>query len=138
MKVEQIAVFLENRKGRLCKFAQVLYDANINIKGMYIADTTDYGILRVITNDNEKAVKVLKENGFNTTVTELIGFKVSDKPGEMHKVLKLLNDHNVDISYLYSYSEIGSNQVAILIKVEDNEFVSKLLIDNKVEPFIEK
>lgn len=87
MKVEQIAVFLENRKGRLCKFAQVLYDANINIKGMYIADTTDYGILRVITNDNEKAVKVLKENGFNTTVTELIGFKVSDKPGEMHKVL---------------------------------------------------
>ncbi|HHX48873.1 MAG TPA: ACT domain-containing protein [Clostridiales bacterium] len=138
MKVEQIAVFLENRKGRLCKFAQVLYDANINIKGMYIADTTDYGILRVITNDNEKAVKVLKENGFNTTVTELIGFKVSDKPGEMHKVLKLLNDHNVDISYLYSYSEIGSNQAAILIKVEDNEFVSKLLIDNKVEPFIEK
>ncbi|MGI6593870.1 MAG: ACT domain-containing protein [Christensenellales bacterium] len=137
MKVKQIAVFLENRKGRLCDFAKILHEANINIKGMYIADTTDYGILRVITNDNDKAMKVLKENGFNTTVTELIGFKVADKPGEMHKVLKLLNDSNVDISYLYSYSELGSNQAAILIKVEDNDFVSKLLLSNNVEPFIE-
>lgn len=135
MKVNQIAVFLENRSGRLCEFAKILHEANINIKGMYIADTTDYGILRVITNDNEKAVEVLKENGFNTATTELIGFKVSDKPGEMHKVLKLLNDKNIDISYLYSYSELGSNQAAILIKVEDNDYVSKLLLDENIEPF---
>lgn len=135
MKVSQIAVFLENRRGRLCEFAKVLHEANVNIKGMYIADTTDYGILRVITDNNDKAVDVLKSNGFNTATTELIGFKVADKPGEMYKALALLNKHDVDIAYLYSYAELGSKQAAILIKVEDNELTEKLLKDNGFEPF---
>lgn len=134
MKVNQLAVFLENRSGRLCEFAKVLYQAGINIKGMYIADTTDYGILRVITDNNDKAIKVLRKNGFNTATVELIGFRVADKPGEMHKVLKLLSEHSIDISYLYSYSELGSNQAAILIKVEDNDMVARILHENDIEP----
>ena len=78
MYVNQIAVFLENRAGRINEFAACLAKANINIIVMSIADTTDYGILRVITEDNEKAMKVLKEGGFNIVSTYLVGFRVDD------------------------------------------------------------
>lgn len=133
MLINQIAVFLENRSGRICEFARVLKDANINIQTMNIADTTEYGILRAITSDNEKALKTLKENGFNTASTDLIGFKVADKPGEMYKVLKMLEDENINISYLYSYAELGSKQACILLKVDEPEAAIELLNKSKVE-----
>lgn len=133
MLVNQIAVFLENRSGRICEFAKVLKDANINIQTMNIADTAEYGILRAITSDNQKAIQVLKENGFNTAASDLIGFKVADKPGEMYKVLRMFEDENINISYLYSYAEIGSKQACILLKVDCPETAIKLLTKNNIK-----
>ncbi|MDD4120730.1 MAG: hypothetical protein PHG90_04010 [Clostridia bacterium] len=135
MIINQIAVFLENRSGRICEFARVLKDANINIQTMNIADTSEYGILRAITDNNDKAIKVLKENGFNTASTDLIGFQVADKPGEMHKVLQLLDQERINISYLYSYAQVGSKTAAILLKVDFPDLAIKILNQNGVKSF---
>lgn len=127
MFVNQLAVFLENRTGRINEFASCLAKAGINIITMSIADTTDYGILRAITDDNEKAIKVLHENGFNTASTYLVGFEVSDTPGAMQKVLDILNAEKINIGYLYSFVRSMEKKAIILIKVDDNEGVAALL-----------
>lgn len=131
MLVNQLAVFLENKKGRINQFAKVLADANINLVNMSIADTVEYGILRCVTSDNDLALKVLKENGFNVAKTELVGFEVKNIPGEMQKVLRILNDEEINISYLSSYSK-APDKAVILLKVDDNEKVSKILEKNNI------
>ena len=132
MLVNQIAVFLENRKGRICEFSKVLKDADDNIQAMSIADTMEYGILRAITDDNAKAIEVLKANGFNVASTDLVGFKVDDRPGEMYKVLQILDDHKINIAYLYSFARAGAAKSVILLKVDDNDATMRILKESGI------
>ena len=132
MLVNQIAVFLENRKGRICEFSKVLKDADVNIQAMSIADTMEYGILRAITDDNAKAIEVLKANGFNVASTDLVGFKVDDRPGEMYKVLQILDDHKINIAYLYSFARAGAAKSVILLKVDDNDATMRILQESGI------
>lgn len=127
MLVNQISVFLENREGRICEFADVLSKNGINILSMSIADTTDYGILRCITSDNEKAIAALRQRGFNAISTELIGLEVDNTPGEMKKVVEILSEAHINIAYLYSYGCETGAKTLILLKVEDNETAVKIL-----------
>ena len=133
MLVNQIAVFLENRSGRICDFSRVLKEAGVNIQAMSIADTTEYGILRAITDDNQKALAALKANGFNTAATDLIGFQVDDKPGEMYHVLKIIEDAGINIGYLYSFARTAKKSAVILIKVDDNDAADKILSDHGID-----
>lgn len=119
MLVNQIAVFLENRKGRIGDFAKVLANENIDLISMSIADTKEFGILRAITNNNDKAVNALKAAGFTVTSSDLIGIEVKDEAGSLSKVLDILNNGNVDIEYLYSYSKYRDNNAIIMLKVSD-------------------
>ncbi|HOB64175.1 MAG: amino acid-binding protein [Clostridiales bacterium] len=132
MLINQIAVFLENRQGRIRDFSKVLKDAGINILAMYVADTEEFGILRAVTDDNAKAVEVLKDNGFNTAVTDLVAFQVDDKPGEMYKVLEILGDAGVNINYLYSFTRTSRKSAVILIKVDDNEKTTAILKEHSI------
>lgn len=132
MLVNQIAVFLENRKGRICEFSKILKDADVNIQAMSIADTMEYGILRAITDDNAKAIEVLKANGFNVASTDLVGFKVDDKPGEMYKVLQILDDYKINIAYLYSFARAGAAKSVILLKVDDNDATMRILKESGI------
>lgn len=127
MFINQIAVFLENREGRIRDFSKVLADADINILAMYVADTQEFGILRAITDNNKKAVVVLKEAGFNTAVTDLVGFEVDDTPGEMYKVMRILGDNGININYLYSFTRTSRKSAVILIKVDDNAKTADIL-----------
>jgi hypothetical protein len=127
MFVNQIAVFLENRAGRINEFAACLDRAGVNMITMSIADTADYGILRVITDNNDRAMAALRADGFNIASTFLVGFEVDDEPGAMHKVLNLLNQEGVDIGYLYSFVRASAKKAVILIKVDDNEKVASVL-----------
>lgn len=120
MLVNQIAVFLENRKGRINDFARVLKEQNVDLISMSIADTKEFGILRAITRDNEKAVQALKDAGFTVVTSELIGVEVDDRPGGLSDVLSMLNNQDVDIEYLYSYARIEKGKAIILLKVDDN------------------
>lgn len=114
MLVNQLAVFLENRKGRLKELAGVLAKEKIDILTLSIADTEDFGIVRFITTDNARARSILRDEGFTVTETELIG----DVPGALAKVLKALADGDISIEYLYSYSRTGGNAI-ILFKVKE-------------------
>jgi hypothetical protein len=133
MTIKQISVFLENRAGRLADFSKVLCNAGVNILILSIADTETFGILRAITDNNELAVKELNKNGFNTSVTELIGFEVPNAPGAMAKVLKILENGGINIGYLYSFSLKDGAGAVILIKVPDNDKALSILQQNNIK-----
>jgi len=113
MKVDQISIFLENRAGRLAEVARVLGEANVNIRALSLADTSDFGILRLIVSDFEKAKTVLKENGFTVGRTTVVAVKVKDHPGGLFEVLNMLNTENVNVEYMYAFVHKGENAILI-------------------------
>ncbi|MGA1867165.1 MAG: ACT domain-containing protein [bacterium] len=115
MKVEQISIFLENKSGRLAEVTQILGDKGINIRALSLADTTDFGILRLIVNDPEKAKKVLNESGFTVCKTELIAVEVEDKPGGLARILKVLNKDAINVEYMYAFVERHHDNAVIIL-----------------------
>lgn len=114
MLVEQIAVFLENKSGRLAEITAVLAENNINIRALSVADTADFGILRLIVDNIEKAESVLKENGFTVGKTNVIAVEVEDRTGGLAKVLRCLTDDSINIEYMYAFvNKTGENAVLI-------------------------
>lgn len=132
MLVNQIAVFLENRTGRLLSLSKALSDSGIDLVSLNIADTSDFGIVRMITSDNEKAANALKEAGFVVKQTELVSIEVDDTPGGLTKVLEALGDSDIDIEYLYSYAKSNSSKASILFKTSDIDKANKILKDKKL------
>jgi hypothetical protein len=116
--IKQISVFLENKSGRLVRIAQVLGEAGINIRGLSIADTSDFGILRMIVDQPDQAIAELKEKGIMATVTEVIAIEVPDTPGGLAKVLAYMNDAGINIEYLYSFIEKPTTNAIIMMRVE--------------------
>ena len=102
--IKQIAVFLENREGRVSECCKVLKDAGINLRSMSIADTKDFGILRIITDDNELALSALKNAGFLSSLVELVAIEVPDKSGALAELLIALYEGGVNIEYMYSFA----------------------------------
>ncbi len=114
MKLEQLAVFLENKSGRLAEVTEVLAQAHINIRALSLADTTDFGILRLIVNDAEKAKAVLKEKGFTVGKTEVIAVEVQDQPGGLAAILKAVNGRGINVEYMYAFvHHSGANAIVI-------------------------
>ena len=114
MKVEQISIFIENKSGRLAEIAQILGDSDVNIRALSLADTSDFGILRLIVNDAAKAKGVLKEKGFTVNKTEVVAVEVPDSPGGLASMLKTLDDNRINVEYMYAYVErCGANAVII-------------------------
>src|SRR5512139_4240039 len=101
MKVEQISIFLENKSGRLAEVTNILSRAGVNIRALSLADTADFGILRLIVNQTEKAKQVLKDNGFTVGKTEVIALEVPDKPGGLAHILSVMTEEGVNVEYMY-------------------------------------
>ncbi|MFV2082740.1 MAG: ACT domain-containing protein [bacterium] len=112
MKVEQISIFMENKAGRLAQVTQILGDAGVNIRALSLADTADFGILRLLVSDNDKAVSALKDNGFTVGLTDVLAIEVPDKPGGLAEFLKILGDNDINIEYLYAHRR-GENAIII-------------------------
>lgn len=132
MKVQQISVFLENKSGRLATLTDVLGKAGINIRALSIADTSDFGILRLIVNQPEEAFKILKEAGFTASLTDIIAVEVKDEPGGLAAILKILESAGINIEYLYAFLEKSSNDALVVFRVEQIEDAINLLIKNNV------
>jgi hypothetical protein len=114
MKVEQISIFIENKSGRLAEITRFLGEAEINIRALSLADTSDFGILRLIVNDAEKAKAVLKEKGFTVNKTEVIAVEVPDRPGGLSTILQTLDADQINVEYMYAFVErCGGNAVII-------------------------
>ena len=107
--IKQVAVFLENKAGKASACCKVLKDAGVNLLALSIADTQDFGILRLITEDNAKAISALKSAGYIASEVELVGVEVSDKAGALSELLIALGDNNVSVEYMYSYAEKDGN-----------------------------
>ena len=121
MKVEQISIFLENKSGRLAEVASVLAGAGINIRALSLADTTDFGILRLIVNDTEKAKQVLKDNGFTVGKTEVIAVEVPDRPGGLAHILKVMTEEGVNVEYMYAFVQRSGGNAIIIFRFDELE-----------------
>lgn len=130
--IKQLSVFLENKSGRLVRVAQVLGEAGINIRGLSIADTSDFGILRMIVDRPEKAVEVFKIKGIMATVTDVIAMEVPDQPGGLARVLEYLQEADINIEYLYSFIEKQSANAIIMMRVEKIDEALAVLQKNEV------
>jgi len=127
MKAEQISVFLENKSGRLAEVMRVLGAAQVNIRALSIADTSDFGILRIIVNDKEKALAVLKANNFTVSKTEVIAVEVPDTPGGLSKILDLLDSQKVNVEYMYAFIERHSENALIIFRFDENDRAIEVL-----------
>jgi hypothetical protein len=131
MKVEQISIFLENKPGSLEHATRVLEEANINIRTLSVAETADFGILRLIVNDVEKANKVLKENGFRVNKTVVVAVEVPDKPGGLHSIMKVLGREGINVEYLYAFVEKSGENAVIIFRFDAPEKAIAVLLAHK-------
>lgn len=132
MFIKQISVFMENRPGRLAEITKVLSDNGIDMRAINIADTTDYGILRMIVNDEVKAEKVLRENNMTASVTDVIAISIPDTVGAFSTVINLLKDKGISIEYIYSFIGEKSNKAVIVIKTNKLDESLETLKNNGV------
>ena len=119
MLVKQISVFLENKSGRLAEVTKNLGENNIDIRALYIADTTEYGILRMIVDQPEAALKSLTDNGFTVSSTNVIAIAVEDHPGTLDKALETLSEGSISVDYLYAFVGRSSSDAIVIIRVEN-------------------
>ena len=138
MLVKQLSVFMENRPGRLYKLTHALGKEGIDFVTLSIADTKDYGIVRFIARDNERAFEILRNEGFTVGITELIGVEVDDKPNALAEVVALMEEADMNIEYLYSFVLTNHNSAKILMRVEDTERAVAMLQQKGIKLLSEK
>ncbi len=133
MAIKQLSIFVENRTGKLVECMQVLANAGVDIRALSIADTQDFGILRLIVNDSNKALEALKNDGFVVKVNEVVGISIDDSSGSLCKVVDLLSSNGVNIEYMYAFITVLKQNVYIVLRVEDNDACAKLLTENGIQ-----
>ncbi len=121
MKIKQISVFLENKAGRLADATRVLGENQINIRALAVADTADFGVLRMIVNKPEEAVRVLKTEGFAVKTTDVLAAEVPDKPGGLSGVLEAIRKVSINIEYLYCFVEKSGGKAIVVFRIEEIE-----------------
>ena len=126
MAIQQLSVFVENQKGKLLGTVKTLAEAGINIRAMSIADTKDFGILRLITSDNQKAMEVLADESIVNT-TMVIAAKMEDKAGALYKVLQILSDAQINIEYLYAFTASEDFGAYVVFRVSDAAAAQEIL-----------
>jgi len=130
MKVEQISIFLENKPGGLEEATRILKDAGINIRTLSLADTTDFGILRLIVNDVETASRVLKEQGLRVSRTTVVAVEVPDRPGGLHSILEVLTKNGINVEYLYAFVERSGENAVIIFRLDTPDRAIDILKQN--------
>lgn len=133
MMVKQINVFLENQSGRLAEVTKTLADADIDIRALYIADTTDFGILRMIVDKPSQAQILLNEAGFTVSQTPVIAVAIPDKPGTLDEGLGLVSKNNISLEYLYAFVGRSSSDAIVVIRVDDTDQALKILNESGIK-----
>ena len=129
MAIKQLTVFVENRKGTMVSVTETLSDNNVNIRALSIAETQDFGILRLIVNEEEKAMKALEEKDYLVKAIDVVGVKIGDEPGKLSKALEVLGKEEINVEYLYAFMARTEKHAYVVIRVEDNQAAEKALED---------
>ena len=127
--VRQISVFVENKPNKLAEAMKLLRSSKINIRAMALADTKDFGILRLIVNDTDKTVDIFKAASYAVTVTEIVAISIPDAPGQLSRVLDILGEKGVNLEYLYAFIGKSDKSVSFVIRVDDNNSAYDALTD---------
>lgn len=129
MAIKQLTVFVENRKGTMVSVTETLSDNNVNIRALSIAETQDFGILRLIVNEEEKAMKALEEKDYLVKAIDVVGVKIGDEPGKLSKALEVLEKEEINVEYLYAFMARTEKHAYVVLRVADNEAAEKVLVD---------
>jgi hypothetical protein len=132
MLVKQISVFLENKSGRLADVTRILSENHINIRALSIADTLDFGILRLIVDNPVSAYQILKNVDLTVSETDVIAVEIDDTPGGLSRILEILNNNSVNVEYLYAFLEKKTTAALVVLCVENNERAIELLLENDI------
>lgn len=132
MKVEQISVFLENQPGALSEVTQILGESGVNIRALSLADTKDFGILRLIVNDNEKARRALDQKGFTVRKTDVVAVEVPDRPGGLAAIMKILAEAKINVEYLYAFVQQSGQNAIIIFRFDETDRAIAVLSEKKV------
>lgn len=129
MTINQLSIFVENKAGTVEKITRSIADAGVSIRALSVADTQEFGILRLIVSDVEKAKEALSKSECVVTITKVIGVQIPDVPGGLSDVLKLVSDKGINVEYLYAFITIARKHAYVVLRVEDNEKAAKILTD---------
>lgn len=133
MFAEQISIFIENKEGRLAEVTAILRDANVNIRALSLADTTDFGVLRLIVNDIESAEKALKKEGFTVGITQVMAVEVKDEPGGLNKILDPLSENEVNVEYMYAFANPQCKNAIMIFRLDDQDKALKILAQRNIK-----
>jgi hypothetical protein len=132
MKITQISVFLENRKGRLYDVCSLLGANNVNIRALTIAETESFGVLRMVVDKCDAAVRLLRDHGFVANFTDVVAVEVPDNPGGLAAVLKIFADKDVNVEYMYGFVEKHSDKALLVFRFEDTDVAQQVLAKHSI------
>ena len=130
MAIKQLTVFVQNKKGTVVSVTDVLSKNNINLRALSIAETQDFGILRLIVNDEETAESVLAEKGYLIKVIDVVGVKIGDEPGKLSEALGVLDKAGINVEYLYAFMARTEKHAYVVLRVEDNSAAESALMES--------
>ena len=133
MIVDQISVFIENKIGTLAEVAEILGNAGIDLRALSLADTAEFGVLRLIVDDPNRAQSLLREAGFVVSVTQTLAVPIPDVPGGLAKVLKILTEEKVSVEYAYAFISRKQGSAYVILRVADNDLARDILIEHGIK-----
>lgn len=133
MKIQQLSIFVENKSGRLAEITEALANSDIDIRAMSVADTSDFGILRLIVDKPKEAVAAFQNAGMTVSLTSVIAIGVHDRPGEFAKAVRLLSDHGIDVEYIYAFISREKGKAFVILRVNEEDKAIDILKENGID-----
>ena len=133
MAIKQLTVYVQNKKGAMASLTDVLAKNNVNIRALSIAETEDFGLLRIIVDNETAATKILEENSYLIKAIDVVGVKIGDKPGALTGALDVLDKAGIDVEYLYAFMARTEKHAYVVLRVEDNDKAAEILKANGVK-----
>lgn len=133
MTIDQISIFVENKAGRLAEVTKILYEHQIDMRALSIAETPDFGILRIIVNEPAKTAEILKNAGYVFNITPVLAIAIADEPGSLYRMLHILQENDINLEYTYAFVTRNVDEAYMILRVADNERAYKLLSAQQVK-----
>ncbi|MFP4531496.1 MAG: ACT domain-containing protein [Desulfobacterales bacterium] len=132
MRIRQLSIFMENRSGRLAKITTTIGNAGVNIRAMSLADTSDFGILRLVVTDTDKAHQILKDQGFTVKISDVIAVAIPDIPGALGNLLSIIELEGLNVEYMYVVAEKHMDEAIVIFRFDDLDRAADVLLDNDI------
>ncbi|MFH0738472.1 MAG: ACT domain-containing protein [Candidatus Omnitrophota bacterium] len=133
MKLTQISIFLENKKGRLFEVCSLLGKNKVNIRALSVAESEEFGVLRLVVDRPQEAIRILKKNGFVASLTDIVAVEVEDKPGGLAGILRVFDKASINVEYMYGFVEKFSDKAILVFRFDDPDKAIKVLTKNKIK-----